>query len=84
MNTQNTEIENEMPKTIFLVSTAAPSTEVTDVENKIPDITNLAIRTNLNIIAVEIDFEIPNTSSFITTPEFNRLTKMMWCKFQPF
>ena len=77
MNTQNTEIENEMPKIIFLVSTAAPSTEVTDVENKIPDITNLAIRTNLNIIAVETDFEIPNTSSFITTPEFNRLTKMM-------
>ena len=66
-----------MPKIIFLVSTAAPSTEVTDVENKIPDITNLAIRTNLNIIAVEIDFEIPNTSSFITIPEFNRLTKMM-------
>ena len=39
-------------------------------------IANLATKADLNMKAIEIDSKIPNTSSFITTPELNRLTKI--------
>ena len=47
-----------------------------EVESKITDNTNLATKTVLNTKSTEIENKIPDTTSFITTPKFNRLTKI--------
>ena len=41
-----------------------------------PDIIDLATKAALNLKAAETENKRPNTSSFITTPEFNRLTNI--------
>ena len=51
------------------------NTKATEIENKVPDITDLATKAVLNTRTTEIENNIPDTSSVITTPEFNRLTK---------
>ena len=44
--------------------------------NEIPDITNLATKAALNTKATEIKNKIRDTAGFITTLEFNKLTKL--------
>ena len=41
-----------------------------------PGITNLATKAVLNTKAIEIQSKIPDTSHFINTQEFDRLTKI--------
>ena len=53
---------------------------VQEIDSKILDITNLVAKACLNKKATEIIYKISDTS-FITTPEFDRLTKnKFWCK----
>ena len=51
-------------------------TKAREIESKIVDTTNLATKVVLNMKATEIENQTPDTNSFITTPEFNRLTKV--------
>ena len=46
------------------------------MESKLPDITNLATKVALNTKSTEIVDKILNTTGFIVTPEFNRLSKI--------
>ena len=65
MNAKFTEIENKIPS----ITGLATNSTLTAVENKIPDVSSLVI--------IEIENEITdvNHDKYITTPEFNRLTK---------
>ena len=76
MNTKITEGEIKIPTITGLATIAAVNTKVTDIENKLPDIANLVTKAALNVKATETENKILNTSSFITTPEFHRLTKI--------
>ena len=51
------------------------NTKTTEVESKIPDITNLATKTGFSRKVTEIENKIPDTTGSITIPEFNRLMK---------
>ena len=55
---------------------AALNTKVTEGENRIPGITNLATKAAFNTKDTEIENKIPDTTNFITSPEFNRLAKI--------
>ena len=58
------------------MATKAPlNIKVAKVENKIPDITNLATKAALNRNATEIKNKIPDTTGFITTLAFNKLKR---------
>ena len=46
------------------------------LKKKQPDITNLDTKISLNTKATETENKIPDTTSFLTTPEINRLTKI--------
>ena len=52
------------------------NTKVTEGENRIPGITNLATKAAFNTKDTEIENKIPDTTNFITSPEFNRLAKI--------
>ena len=52
------------------------NTKITEGENKIPGITNLATKAAFNTKDTEIENKIPDTTNFITSPEFNRLAKI--------
>ena len=41
-----------------------------------PDTTHLAIDVNLTTNYIDIEHKMPNTTSFIKTPEYNELTKL--------
>ena len=41
--------------------------KIKNIEDKIPDITNLATKTTLNAIIKEVKGEIPNITNFATT-----------------
>ena len=56
------------PSTIIPLNTRA-----TETESKISDITNLAPKAVFSSKAAEIQYKIFNTTSSITSPEFNRL-----------
>ena len=56
------------------------NTKATDIESKIPDIPDLTIKAALNTKAAKSENNIPDTTGFITTLEFNTLTKIsFWC-----
>ena len=74
LNTKVTKIGNKIPNFANLATKAALNTKAAEVESKITDITNVA--TKAGIQKPEIENKIPYTTGFITTPEFNRLTKM--------
>ena len=60
-----------------MVTKAALNTKAVDVQSKkITGITNLATKASLNKKVTEIGNKISDTIGFITTPEFNRLTKI--------
>ena len=46
------------------------------MESKIANITNWVTKVVLNTKSTEAENKIPDTTGFITTPEFNRLTKI--------
>ena len=46
------------------------------IESKIPNDTNLATKAALNAKAKEIENKIPDTTSFVASPDFSRLTKL--------
>ena len=70
-NTKITEIEGKIPD----VSSLATKTELTIVENKIPNINNLVKKTDYDTKITEIEKKITdhNHDKYITTPEFNTL-----------
>ena len=45
-----------------------------EVENKIPNTSNLVTTTALNTIIIEVENKIPDHAKYITTQEFNKLT----------
>ena len=53
----------------------ALNTDAAKIESKIPDITCLTSKPALNTKVIETE-KIPDTTSFITAPEFNRLAKI--------
>ena len=59
-----------------LLSNTALKQKIADIKGKIPDISNLTTKAALNGIATEIEKKIPDNGKFITTPEFNNLTKL--------
>ena len=50
--------------------------KVTDIENQIPDIFDLATKAALDMKAIGIENETPYTSHVLNTEEFIRLTKI--------
>ena len=51
-------------------------TKVTELESKIPSIIGLMTTAALNAKVIETENETPDTSHFINTQEFYRLTKL--------
>ena len=47
---------------------------MSEVENKIPNTSNLVTTTVFNTKISEVENKIPNHDKYITTPEFNKLT----------
>ena len=45
-------------------------------ESKIPNDNNLATKAALSAKAKETENKIPDTTSFVTSPDFSRLTKL--------
>ena len=50
------------------------NTNISEVENKIPDTNGLVTTTVLNEKISEVENKIPNHAKYITTQEFNKLT----------
>ena len=57
-----------LKKKLILATTAALNAKTNEVKNKIPNIINIATPTAL----IAVENEIPGSSKYITTPEFNR------------
>ena len=73
LSIQKLEIENKIPD----INNRAVNINATEIEVKIPDITNLVAKASLNTKVIEIENKIPDTTGFITTLEFNILTKIV-------
>ena len=56
------------------MTTTDLNTKISEVENKIPDTSNLVTTNVLNTKINEVDSKIPNHDKYITTPDFNKLT----------
>ena len=56
------------------MTTSILSTNVSEVENKIPDTSGLVTTTVLNTNIREVEDKIPDHAKYITTQEFNKLT----------
>ena len=56
------------------MTTIVLNTNISEVENKIPDTSSLATNTVLNTKISEVENKIPYHNKYITTPEFNKLT----------
>ena len=71
-NTKITEIECKIPSIIGL----ATNSELTAVENKIPNVSSLVKKTDYNTKISDIEKKITdhNHDKYITTPEFNTLS----------
>ena len=50
------------------------NTKIREVENKMPDTSNLVTTTVLNTKISKIENKIPDNSKYFTTQEFNKLT----------
>ena len=70
-NTKDTEIEGKIPS----ITGLATNTELTAVENKIPDISSLVKKTDYNTKISDIEKKITDHEhdKYITTPEFNTI-----------
>ena len=56
------------------MTTTVLNTEISEIENKTPDTTNLVTTTVLNTKFSEVENAISDHSKYITTQEFNKLT----------
>ena len=56
------------------MTTTVLNAKISEVENKIPNTSNLVTTTVLITKINEVENEIPNHDKYITTPEFNKLT----------
>ena len=56
------------------MTTTVLNTKTSEVENKIPNTSNLVTTTVLNTKISEIQNKIPDNFKYITTQEFNKLT----------
>ena len=65
----------KIPDIINLGMKFALNTDATKIESKMPDITCLTSKLALNTKVIETE-KMPDTTSFMTTPEFNRLAKI--------
>ena len=70
-NTKVTEIKGKIPS----ITGLATNSELTAVENKIPDVSSLVKKTDYNTKISEIENKVNdhNHDKYITTPEFNTL-----------
>ena len=70
-NTKVTEIEGKRP----IITGLATNSELTAVENKIPDVSSLVKKTDYDTKITEIENKVNdhNHDKYITTPEFNTL-----------
>ena len=70
-NTKVTEIKGKIPS----ITGLATNSELTAVENKIPDVSSLVKKTDYNTKICEIENKVNdhNHDKYITTPEFNTL-----------
>ena len=59
--TDNTELDNNIPDTSGLIRKANYNTKITELENKIPDISDLATKTALTIV----ENKIPSISNLV-------------------
>ena len=66
-------IKNHLIKVVF-VTTTVLNTEISEIENKTPDTSNLVTTTVLNTKFSEVENAISDNSKYITTQEFNKLT----------
>ena len=56
------------------MTTTVLSTKISEVENKIPNASNLVTTTLLNTKISQVENKIPDNSKYITTPKFNKFT----------
>ena len=56
------------------MTTTVLDTKVSEVENKLPNTSNLVSKNVLNTKISEVENKIPNHDKYITTPKFNELT----------
>ena len=56
------------------MTTTVFNTKISEVENKIPNTSNLVTTTVLNTKISEFENKIPNHDKYVTAPEFNELT----------
>ena len=56
------------------MTTSILNTKISEVENKIPNTSNLATTTVLNTKISEVENKISDHVKYITIPEFNKLT----------
>ena len=56
------------------MTTTVLNTRISEVDNKIPNTSNLVTTTVLNTKISEVENKIPDSAKYITTPEFNKLT----------
>ena len=86
------DVDKKMPNGSGLVKKCDYIIKITEIENKIPDISQAALvalatakitditdqvtKTTINTKAAEIGNKIPVTLSFITTQEFSQITKI--------
>ena len=68
-------LKKKQPSITGLVTTAALNTKVTEIENIIPDTSGLVKKAIYDVKIKETVDKIHSHGAFITTPEFNRLTK---------
>ena len=74
------DVDKKIPNTSELVNKTYYNVKITGFKNKIPrttpDITNLITKSALNTKSAEVKNKILDTRGFLSTPEFDRLTKM--------
>ena len=59
-----------MPSVTNLAKIAVLNAKINQVKSKIPNTTNLAT----NTVLIDVENKIPDHSTYLTTPEFNKLT----------
>ena len=73
---------NEVKRKTASITNLATTTALTAVENKIANVSNLVQKTDYNIKLSEIEKKTndQDRDKYITTTEFNKLTKKICCK----
>ena len=74
---KNCDAEKGIPNTSGQVKKADYNSKISEIESKMPDVSNLVKKTNCNTKISEIENNVSNHDhdEYITTSEFNKLTK---------